>query len=111
MWLGSGIAVALVQTGSNSSNSTPSLGASICCRYDPKKKKTPQKKIKLGIPTVAQWIKHLTAAAQVAAEVRVQSLVWHSGLKDMALFRFNPWPGNFHSPRNCPQHPPDPISI
>ena len=28
----------------------------------------------LGIPTVTQWVKSLTAAAQVAAEAWVQSL-------------------------------------
>ena len=31
---------------------------------------------------MAQWVKNLTAAAQVSAEAQVQSLAWHSGLKD-----------------------------
>ena len=31
MWLGSGIAVAVVQAGSCSSNMTPSLGTATCC--------------------------------------------------------------------------------
>ena len=35
-----------------------------------------------GVPAVAQWVKNLTAAAQVSAEAQVQSLAWHSGLKD-----------------------------
>ena len=41
MWLGSRVAVAVVQAGvsSYSSNLTPSLRTSICHRYDPKKKK------------------------------------------------------------------------
>ena len=39
MWLGSHMAVAVVQTSSCSSNSTTSLGTSICCRYSSKKTK------------------------------------------------------------------------
>ena len=42
MWLGSRVAVALVKAGSYSSDSTPSLGTSIClwcCSKKPKKKK------------------------------------------------------------------------
>ena len=39
MRLGSGIAVAVVQAGCYSSDSTPSLGMSICCRCSPKKPK------------------------------------------------------------------------
>ena len=35
--LGSHVAVAVVQAGSCSSDSTPGLGTSICCRYSPKK--------------------------------------------------------------------------
>ena len=35
--LRSDVGVALAQAGSNSSNWTPSLGTSICCRYSPKK--------------------------------------------------------------------------
>ena len=53
----------------------------------------------MRVLAVAQWIKNLTVAAQVATEVRIQSLAWHSGLKDLALLqlhlRFNPWSGNF----------------
>ena len=40
----------------------------------------------MGVPTIAQWVKNLTAVAQVTAEVQVQSLVWHSGLKDVVLW-------------------------
>ena len=44
--LRSGIAVAMVQAGSYSSNQTPSLGTSICCRCSPKqtKRRPPPKK-------------------------------------------------------------------
>ena len=38
-WLGSVIAVAVWQAGSCNSNSTPSLGTSICCAYSSKKEK------------------------------------------------------------------------
>ena len=42
MWLGSGIAVAVVQAGNCNSDSTPSLGTSICLGCSPKE--TRQKK-------------------------------------------------------------------
>ena len=46
---------------------------------------------------MVQWVEELTTEAQVAAEARVQSLAWCSGLKDLALqVGFDPWPGNFH---------------
>ena len=38
-----------------------------------------------GVPAVAQWVKNLIAGAQIASEVRVCSLSWHSGLKDLVL--------------------------
>ena len=44
MLLGFGIAVAVVQTGSYSSDSVSSLGTSICCRCNPKKTKKRKKK-------------------------------------------------------------------
>ena len=43
-WLRSGIAVAVVQAGSCSFNSTPSLGTSICHRCGPKKMTKKKKK-------------------------------------------------------------------
>ena len=56
----------------------------------------------------AQWVKNLTAAAWVAAELWVLSQAQHSGLKDTALLLprllswlwlgFNPCPGNLHMP-------------
>ena len=38
-----------------------------------------------GVPAVVQWVKDPTAVAQVAEEVEVGSLVWHSGLKDLVM--------------------------
>ena len=52
MWLGSGIAVAVAYDSSHSSNSTSTLGSSICHRYSPKKQKTNKKKnLKIKICT------------------------------------------------------------
>ena len=44
-----------------------------------------EKKARAGAHAVAQWVKNLTAAAQVTAEVWVQSLAQCNGLKDLAL--------------------------
>ena len=46
-----------------------------------------KKSLEREIPAVAQWVKNLTAAAQVAAESQVWSPAWHSGLKDPALLQ------------------------
>ena len=46
-WLGYGIAVALVQAGSNSSDWTPSLGTFMCLRCGPKRTKEKKKKAKI----------------------------------------------------------------
>ena len=43
MWLRSLVAMAVVEAGSCSSDSTPNLGTSICCRCSPKNKKTKKK--------------------------------------------------------------------
>ena len=49
IWLGSGVAVAVVQANSCSLDKMPILGTSICCRCGPKKpKKTKQKKLLLN---------------------------------------------------------------
>ena len=57
-------------------------------------------KIKIGVPTVVQWVKNLTTVAPITAEVRVQSLAQHGGLKDLVLLQlwlgFDLWPRNFH---------------
>ena len=36
---------------------------------------------------MTQWVKNPTAVTRVPAEARVQSLAWHSGLKDWALLQ------------------------
>ena len=91
--LGSCVAAAVTQCRNYSSNLTPSQRTSICHMCGPKKqasKETKKKqrnvtiKIFVGLPTVAQWVKNLTVAAQVTVEVRVQTPAWHSGLKDPA---------------------------
>ena len=41
------------------------------------------------VPAVAQWVKNLTAVAQLIAEVRVSSLAQCSGLKDPAQKKEN----------------------
>ena len=46
MWLGSHVAVAVVEAGSHSLDLTPSLGTSICCRCSPIKTTTTKKKKK-----------------------------------------------------------------
>ena len=61
---------------------------------------------------MALWVKNPTAVAQVAAEVHIQFLVLHSGLKNTVLpqmwlrlepqLRFDPWPRNFHLPQVWP---------
>ena len=94
MRLGSGVAVAVVWTGSCSSHLTSSLRTNpLGSRCGPKKAKTK---------------KNPTAASQVTAEVQVQSLAQHTGLKDQGLpqlwdrsnirLGFNLWLGNFHMP-------------
>ena len=55
---------------------------------------------------MAKWVKNLTTAAWIAAEMQVCSSAQCSGLKDLASLqvqlelrlqlRFSPWPGNFH---------------
>ena len=56
---------------------------------------------------MVQWVKDLTAAAQVTTEAWVPPPAWPIGLKDLALpqlllhrlqlwLRFNPWPRNIH---------------
>ena len=61
----------------------------------------------MGVPAVAQRVKNLTLAAQVAPEAQAGSPAWRSSLKDLALtqlwhrsqlqLRFNPLPENFHT--------------
>ena len=44
-------------------------------------------KQKTGVPAVAQWVKNPTVVARVAVEVRVPSLTWHRGLKNLVLLQ------------------------
>ena len=70
MWLESGVAVAVAVTGSYSSDSTPSLGTSICHGSGPRKgKKTKIKKEKRGVPLVAQWLTNPTRNHEVAGSI------------------------------------------
>ena len=65
-----------------------------------------------GVSAVVQWVKNLTAVAQVTATVWVWGPAWCSGLKDLALphlqhrsklqLGLGPWPGNFHMPQVQP---------
>ena len=48
------------------------------------------------VPTVAQWVKNLTAAAQVAAESQVPPLTVQDPALPQLKLRFSPWPRNFH---------------
>ena len=60
--LRSGVAVAVVQAGSCSSDLTPSLGTSKCCRCDPKKAKTSEQikvSLWLGCPSSFIPLKNL----------------------------------------------------
>ena len=64
MWLGFGLALAVVQAGSCSSISTPHLGTSVCCRCSPKKTKKERKKRKEKnchfVTSVFYWPKQFT---------------------------------------------------
>ena len=73
------------------------------CSQKINKYKIIRRKNEFGVPAVVQWVKNLTAVAQVTEEVWVQSPTWHSVLKDPELpqlwgrsqlqLRFNLWPG------------------
>ena len=56
MWLGSDVAVAVVWAGGYSSDSTSSLGTSICPRCSPKKKKKKKKIHKEDIMIVTLYV-------------------------------------------------------
>ena len=49
MWLGSHVAVALLWSGGYSSDSTPSLGTSMCCGIGPRNGKKDKKKKGIGV--------------------------------------------------------------
>ena len=56
--------MAVVQAGSCSSDSTSSLGTSVCYRCSPKKKLL--KKSIIGVPVMAQWLTNLTRNHEVS---------------------------------------------
>ena len=49
---------------------------------------------------MVQWVKNLTAVAQISTEVQVQSPAQHSGVKDLVLVtataQIQSLAGNFH---------------
>ena len=63
-----------------------------------------------GVPTVAQWVKDSTAAAQIAVEMQFHpgptqwvkdltlSQLWHRSQLQLGL---DPWPGNLCMPQVC----------
>ena len=82
MRLGSCIVVAVVQAGCFSSNSTPSLGTSICCRCGPKK-----------THKILSWFLKAACPAHCQSRevlVRVVGGGWWEGLA--ALLKPNPTP-------------------
>ena len=58
MWLRSGVAVAVVQASGYSSNLTPNLETSMCCRCSPKRIKNKTKQN--GVSLMAQQLTNLT---------------------------------------------------
>ena len=69
MQIGSGVAMAVVWAGGYSSELTPNLETSICCRFSSETEREKKKK------------KTQTAAALVTGEAQVQSLAWCTRLK------------------------------
>ena len=86
-----------------------------CCQKKKQKKTKKNKKKKTaGVPTMAQWIKTLTAVAQVTTMAPVQcpqspppqstvdpalqKLLRRSAV-ELLWFKFNLWSRNFHMPR------------
>ena len=65
MQLGSGIAVAVAVVGSYGSDSTPSLGTSICCECGLKRKK----KNFIGFPVLVQWLMNPTRNHRVVGSI------------------------------------------
>ena len=55
IWLRSCVAVAVTQAGCSSSNLTPSLGTSICCRWDSKKKKK-SVSVSTFVASIVMWL-------------------------------------------------------
>ena len=88
MRLGSGIAVAVAQANSYSSDSTPNLGTSICCEWGPKKTKQQQQEQQ------KPWMQSLTQAQQAYSRLSINICLSPSlqgiSLKSFYLFIFYP---------------------
>ena len=93
MWLGSSVAVAVVQAGSCSSNSTPSLGTSICCGCGSKNKQTKTNKIQeiLTWETQSSWVR--------PALFSIQRSFWKTKPRSFLL-----WGPLLESQRKNPKH-------
>ena len=73
--LGSRIAVAMAKAGGYSSNWTPSLGISICCRWGPKKTKKKRQLSRWTVPGLSEtWI--LTPVLQVPSYLTLCMSSW-----------------------------------
>ena len=96
MQLTSCVAVAGAGADRCSSNSTPSLGTSICCRFGPKKSKTNLTK------TIKRY--HLTLVRMAIIEKSTNKKCWECPVAQWVKYtalsllwlRSDPWPGNFH---------------
>ena len=77
--LGSHVAVAVAQAGSYSSDSTPSLGTSICCGYGPKRqgKKKTKKINKIKAPALHERVKRVRECAQRQSRRFVMEMEWN----------------------------------
>ena len=89
-WLGSAVAVAVVQAGSCSAAWTPSLGTSICCGYGPKKT---NKQNKTKKHSLLRWVDRASLSqsalrAVVTVSTSVPSLP-HEILPEAPWFRGN----------------------
>ena len=75
MWLRSGVAVAVAVASSCSSNLTPNLGTSICCRCGPKKKKKKGKGLR-ALQTREQYEEPLRSGNEPSRKERGNCLAW-----------------------------------
>ena len=106
MWLGSHVAVALQQSGSNSSHQTPGLGTSICHRFSPRKgkettiNKKPKNKQKLRIDqgiegtylNIKKGIYNKLPASEILNGLKMKAFLLESGVRQgcpLSQFLFN----------------------
>ena len=103
MRLGSCMTVAVAQSGSCSSDLTPSLGTSICLGWGPKKEKK-KKKITMEVATAeSSWARVTRKEIGIIKNRRQREFPGGLVVKDPVLSmlwcRFDPWPGNFCMPQ------------